>query len=105
VVEGYAVAHLRGGTPIDTRDRIEGEVLIAILWRTDEALDEVARAQAPLLDLIHREVDIVRRREVVVVRRAEEAIAVGQDLQYARALKDAREVNSCWGRATAFTAG
>ena len=68
VVEGDTVTHLRGGTPIDTCDAIEGEVLIAILWRTDEALDEVTWAQAPLLDLIGREVDIVRRREVVVVR-------------------------------------
>jgi len=105
MVEGYAVTHLRGGTPIDTRDRIEGEVLIAILWRTDEALDEVTRAQAPLLDLVRREVDIVRRREVVVVRRAEEAVAVGQDLQYAGALEDTREVELLLGASDGLHSG
>ena len=59
VVKGYAVTHLGGCTAVDTGDLVEGEVLVPLLRRTDEALDEVTWTEAPLLDLGGREVDIV----------------------------------------------
>src|SRR5262249_16343485 len=67
--------------PVDAVDPQEREVTFGFLWRTNGAGDGVAGAQREAPDLRRRDVDVVRAREIVVVRRAQEAEAVGQGLE------------------------
>ena len=61
----------------------EGEVALVLLGRADLAADGVAGAQVELADLRGRDVDVVRPGQVAVLGGAQEAEAVGQDLQHA----------------------
>jgi hypothetical protein len=49
--------------------------------RADVAADRVAGLEIELANLRGRNVDVVRAGEIVVVRRTQEAVAVGKDLQ------------------------
>jgi hypothetical protein len=51
------------------------------VWAADVAADGVTGLQVELADLAGRDVDVVWAGQVVVVRRAEEAVAVGQNLE------------------------
>src|SRR5258705_6926 len=59
----------------------EREVPLAVLGRADLAGDRVAGAEVEPLDLRRRDVDVVRTREIVVVRGTEESVSLGEDLQ------------------------
>ena len=59
------------------------EVFVAFARRTDLSGNGVAVLEGVLLDLLLGDIDVVGRIEVVVVRTAEEAIAVGHDFQHA----------------------
>ena len=59
------------------------EVAFAFFRRPDLAGDGVAGAQVETADLRGRDVDVVRAGQIVVLRRAQEAEAVGQAFQYA----------------------
>jgi len=83
VVEEDLVPHLAGMLEVDRLDLDQGEVALPFLRGTDLARDGVAGAQVELADLGGRHVDVVRPGQVVVVGRAEETEAVGQDLQHA----------------------
>src|SRR6185437_13381257 len=61
-------------------DLEQREISFAFLRRTDVALDRIAGAQTEAADLRGRDVDVVRAREVVRLRRAEESETVGEDL-------------------------
>jgi hypothetical protein len=63
----------------------KGEIPLAVLGTADRALDRVAGAQAEAADLGRRDVDVVGTRQVVRVGGAQEAEAVLQDLDGARA--------------------
>ena len=71
----------RGRLEVDRFDLDQGEVALAFLRRADLTRDRVAGMQIELADLRGRHVDVVGTREVVVVGRAQEAEAVGQDLE------------------------
>src|SRR5438128_1503642 len=62
-------------SPITVRD-----IALAVLGAADLALDRVAGAQAVLPHLVGADIDVVRAGEVIGLRRAEEAEAVGQHL-------------------------
>ena len=47
------------------------------------AADSIAGLQVKLTDLRRRDVNVVGTGKVVVIRRAQEAVAVGQDFQHA----------------------
>jgi hypothetical protein len=59
------------------------KVLLAFVRRADVAADGVAGLEVELANLRRRDVDVVRAGQIVVVGRAQEAVAVGQDLQHA----------------------
>jgi len=59
----------------------EGKVLLVVLGRADLAGYGIALAQTEPADLRRRHVDVVGPGEVVVRRRAEEAVTVGHGLQ------------------------
>ena len=61
MLEGHAVAHLRGLTAIDHLDGGEGEILLVLMRRAHAAVHHVASLQAILLDLLGRHIDIVGR--------------------------------------------
>ncbi len=83
VVEEDLVAGLFGRFEVDRLDLDQREVLFALVRRTHVAGDGVAGLEVELADLRGRDVDIVRAGQVVVVGRAEEAVAVGQDFKHA----------------------
>ncbi len=92
MLESHAVAHLGGLTAVDELHAAHGKVFLILMGRTDGTLYDVAGLQAVFLDLLGRYVHIVGRREVVVVRAAEEAVAVGEALQHAVGGDDLLEV-------------
>ncbi len=79
---------------VDRLDLQEGEVALALLGRADLALDRITRAQVESADLRRRHVDVVGAGQVVVVGRAQEAEAVGQDLEHALGEDRARSSRS-----------
>ena len=81
VVEEDLVAGLFGRLEVDGLDLDQGEVLFAFVRRADVAGDGVAGLEVELADLRGRDVDVVGAGEVVVVGRAEEAVAVGEDFE------------------------
>ncbi len=83
VVEEDLVARLVGGFEVDGFDLDEREIALTLFGRADLAGDRVAGAQIELADLGRRDVDIVRPRQVVVVRGAEESKAVGKAFEHA----------------------
>ena len=85
VVEADLLAELVGVLVVDRLDAEQGEVALVLLGRADLAGDDRAGLQAEAADLAGRDVDVVGAGEVVVVGAAEEAEAVGEDLQRALA--------------------
>ena len=85
-VERDAVADELRRAAVDVLDLHQREILVAFARRTDFTGDGVAVLQGVLLDLLLGDVDVVRGIQIVVVRGAEEAVAVGHDLQNARSL-------------------
>ena len=81
VVEEDLVLRLLRRLVVDRLDLQQGEVALRVLRRPHLARDRVAGTQVEAPDLRGRDVDVVRPREVVVVRGAQESEAVGQDLQ------------------------
>jgi hypothetical protein len=51
------------------------------MWRADVAAYGIASLQVELAYLRRRDIDVVRTWQIVVVRRAQKAVAVGQDLE------------------------
>ena len=83
VVEEDLVARLFGRLEVDGLDLDQGEVLLAFVRRADVAADGVAGLEVELANLRGRDVDVVGAGQVVVVGRAQEAVAVGQDFEHA----------------------
>src|SRR6185437_308286 len=83
VVEEDLVAGLFGGLEVDGLDLGQGEVLLALVRRADLARAGVAGAQIEAADLRGRDVDVVGAGKIVVVGRAQEAVAVGEDFEHA----------------------
>src|SRR5690348_12557075 len=52
------------------------------MGRPNLSTDSVASLEIEFADLGGRDVDIIWPRQVVVIRRAEEAVAVGKNLEY-----------------------
>ena len=86
VVEVDAVAHRLGRLEIDRVDLQQREIALAVLGRADLALDRVAGAQAEPAHLARADIDVIRAGQVVGLRAAQEAEAVGQDFQRAFAV-------------------
>ena len=83
VVEEDLLLRLVRRLEVDRVHLDQREVALVLLGRADLAGDGVAGAQVELADLRRRDVDVVRSRQVAVFGRAQEAEAVGQDLQHA----------------------
>ena len=83
VVEEDLVARLFGRLEVDGLDLDQREILLALVRRAHVAADGVAGLQVELADLRRRDVDVVGAGQVVVIGRAEEAVAVGQNFQHA----------------------
>ncbi len=85
VVEADLLAESVGILVVDRLDAEQGEVALVLLGRPDLPSDDGSRLQAEAANLARRNVDIVWAGEVIVVRTAEEAEAVRQNLQGALA--------------------
>ena len=83
VVEENLVAGLLGRLEVDGLDLDQREVLLSLVRRADVAADGVAGLEVELADLRGRDIDVVRAGQVVIVGRAEEAVAVGEDFEHA----------------------
>ena len=80
VVEVDLVARLLGVLEIERVDLEQGKIAFAFLRAADVAVDRVAGTQAEAADLRGRDVDVVRPRQIVRLRRAQEAEAIRQHL-------------------------
>ena len=80
IVEVDLVPRLFGILEIERVDLEQREVALAFLRAADVAVDGVAGAQAEAADLRRRDVDIVRPRQIIRLRRAQKAEAVRQNL-------------------------
>ncbi len=67
VLKGHTVAHKIGRAAIYHDDIAHGEILLSLVRRTNSALHYIACLEAIGLDLRLRHIDIVGRREVVVI--------------------------------------
>ena len=83
VVEQDLVARFFRRFEVDRFNLDQREIFFAFVRRTHLAADGVAGLEVELADLRGRDVDVVRAGQVVVVRRAQKAVAVGQDFQHA----------------------
>jgi len=81
IVEENLVAGDFGIFEVDGFDLDQSEVALAIFRRTNLAGDGVAGTQIELANLRGRDIDIVGAREIVVLRGAEKAEAVGEALE------------------------
>src|ERR1039458_6048254 len=82
VVEQNLVARLVGRLEIDRLDLNQREIFFTLMRRAHLAADGVSGFQVELADLRRRHVNVVRARQVVVVGRAQKAVAVREDLQH-----------------------
>ncbi len=80
VVEVDLVAGLLGVLEIDGVDLEQRKVALALFRAADLAVEGVAGAQAEAADLRGRDIDVVGAGQVIRLRRAQEAEAVGQHL-------------------------
>ena len=83
VVEENLVARLLGRLEVDGLDLDQGKILLALVRRANVAADRVAGLEVEFANLRRRDVNIVGAGQIVVVGRAQEAVAVGQNLQHA----------------------
>jgi hypothetical protein len=83
VVEQDLVPGRLGLLEVDRLDLEEREVAFALLGRTDLSGDRVAGAEVEASDLRGGDVDVVRAREVVLVRCAQEPESVRERLEHA----------------------
>ena len=81
VVEADLLAQLVGVFEVDRLDPQQGEVPLVLLGRTDLSGDDGPGLQAETANLAGRNVDVVGAGQIVVVGTAQEAEAVGQDLE------------------------
>ena len=81
--EGDTVADESRVASVDFRHLHQREILFAFLGRADDAVYHIACLQAEEFDLRLRHIDVVRRGEIVIIRRAEESITILHDFQYA----------------------
>jgi len=81
VVEENLVASLFRRLEVDGLDLDEGEVFLAFVRRPYIAGDGVAGLEVEFADLRRGDIDVIGTRKVVVVGRAEKAVAVGQDFE------------------------
>ena len=79
--KGILLGQQVGVLVVDRLDAQQGEVALVFLGRADLARDGRPGLQPEAANLAGRDVDVVGAGEVVVVGAAEEAEAVGQDLQ------------------------
>ena len=93
LVEGDLVDQQVRVLVVDRLDAQQGEVTLVLLGRADLARDGRPGLQAEAADLAGRDVDVVRAGKIVVVGAAEEAEAVGQDLQRPLAVHQAVELD------------
>ncbi len=85
IVEMDLVARLVRAFEIDGRNLEKREIAFAVLRTADFALDRVARAEREAADLRGRDIDVVRARQVVRLRRAQEAETIRQHFHHALA--------------------
>ena len=83
VLEHDLVLALLGRQAVDLVDLDQREVALAVLGHPHFAFDHVAGVQVEAADLAGREVDVVGAGHVAGFGRAQEAEAVGQDLEHA----------------------
>ena len=83
VIEQDLVAGLIGRFEVDRLDLDQGKIFFPFVRRPHLAADRVTGFQVELADLGGRNVDIIRAGQVVVVRRTQKAVAIGQDFQHA----------------------
>ena len=81
VVEKNLVLGDFGALEIDRLHPKQGEVPLPVLGRAHLARDRVARAKVESFDLRGGDINVIRTWQVVVVGRAEEAVALGEDLE------------------------
>ena len=92
VFERDAVSNFCGLASVDFVYAGKGEILLALMGWTYMALDYVACLQSVMLHLGVGNIDIVRRREVIVVAGAQEAVTVLHDFEHAIGSDDVGEV-------------
>ena len=80
--EGDAVAHFDGATAVDSLRLDEDEELLALVGHFHPSLDDVAGLEVVAADEGCLDVDVVGRGEVVVIGRAQEAVAVGEGFKH-----------------------
>src|ERR1035437_6042484 len=83
VVEENLVARLLGRLEVDGLDLDQGKVLFSLMGGTDVAADGVAGFEIEFSNLRGGDIDVIGAGQIVVIGRAEEAVAVGQNLQHA----------------------
>ena len=81
VVEEDLVAGHLGWLEVDRLDLEQGKIALALLGGPDLAGNRVAGAQVETTDLAGRDIDIIRARQIVVIRGAQKAETVLQGLQ------------------------
>ena len=85
VIEIDLMTDVLGLVEIDLVDLEQGEIALAVLGRANLTVDGIAGTQAQAADLARADVDIVRTRQIIGFRRAQEAEPVLENFQHAAA--------------------
>ncbi len=88
-LEGDAVAYAVGGQAVNLEELHHREELVTLARRTHTATDGVAGLETIVAYLLGADIDIVGRREIVVVTAAQEAVAVRHHFEHTFGLDDA----------------
>ena len=98
ILKRHTFSRLLGQQTIDADNLRHGEETLIILRRTHGALHRVTGLECILADLLLGDIYIVRRRQVVIIRRTEETVPLGQDLQCTGSCDGTFDLKSCTRR-------
>ena len=91
-LELHTVAHLLRTESVDAVDLDQRKIFLALFRGTDRPLNRIAHFQTEQFDLRRRDINVVRRVQVIIVGRTQKAIAVGHDFEHALSLHNTEKL-------------
>ena len=92
MLKRYAVTNISRRAAIDQMYLTHREILLTLHGGTDGSLDNVTCLETVSLDLRLLYINVIRRREIIIITGAQEAITLGGDVEHTLCLKNSVEV-------------
>ncbi len=92
VLERHTVADKVERTAVDSLNRRKREILFTLAWGTHYSLYDIPCLEAVLLDLLLSQINVVGRRHIIEISRAQEPEALVVDLEHSGCLDKILEI-------------